>query len=219
MQPGAHGRPFVSEDRVDGAVPPGAIGPRAITAHDALERGADAQDGGAGTLVEGIRLNLDPAEAVVEGGTEHEQFGFGVDGGAPDARVVGGPAEVDGFLVDVDVAEGGRSHDVTVVRAAEQSDHVGQGLPLKVIVRPLDEAVNIALQGGRAATVAGREHFRVRDSARQVGQHCTAERLKLHKTTGQGQGMGSHGVHPTSVTGQSEELYTHRANRAHCGPG
>ena len=94
---------------------------------------------------------------MVEGRAEKQQLGLCVDGRAPDARVVGGPADMGGFVLRVDITKSGCADKVAVVRAANETHRVRQPRLLEVVAGPLDELVDVGAQTARAPTVAARE--------------------------------------------------------------
>jgi hypothetical protein len=199
VEPRADGRPLVGEDRVDGGVAPGAVGPELVAAADALEGGAELEDRGARVRVARVGLQLDAAEAGVEREAEEEALGLRVHDRAPDARVVCGPAEVHALAADVELGEARGADELAVVRAADEDHGVGQVVPAEVAAGPLLERPGVGGQARRAAAEAAREDGGVPDRGVQRGDVVGRERVEPDVGADERPGRGDGGGHPASL--------------------
>src|SRR5690606_5966160 len=124
----------------------------------------DASDGRLRPGVENIRLDLHPAEAGSEGVVEKQQLRFSVHGRAPDARVVGGPADVGGLPPKVEFCEGGGADQFAVVGTTDEANRVGDTVVEAVVVpRPLGELGFGLTERGEPAAVPPAEDHRMPD--------------------------------------------------------
>ena len=102
LQARLHLRPLLLQDAENDRVTEGAIFAPHIATEYTLASGPQLGDSSLRTGVQGVCLDLDASvPAVVETVSHQQQFGFGVDPGAPLGLAVQGRAQVDALVVEI----------------------------------------------------------------------------------------------------------------------